>query len=155
MSPGLETTRDSRVLEDVAALGGTFGDPKMTPRPRPNPPVPPMRPYPEPVAQGPFQTNDAALWMSPERRAAMVRAEAADAAEQAAERQRRYVSGTGRPGDPFVFADVTVEPASEWQGRKQLDREADARRKARRDRMLATVAGARYPGDHYPEGEND
>jgi hypothetical protein len=45
----------------------------------------------------------------------------------------KHVSGTGKPGDPFM-----------------LDDEA---RKARRARMLAIVAGARYPGDH-PEEED-
>jgi hypothetical protein len=97
----------------------------------------------------------------------------------------RHVSGTGRPGDPFVFSDETPLPASEWAARRRLalgeqpapppKADADAllwtsperlaslrraeeadreeARKARRARLLATVAGARWPGDH-PEEED-
>jgi alkanesulfonate monooxygenase SsuD/methylene tetrahydromethanopterin reductase-like flavin-dependent oxidoreductase (luciferase family) len=49
MSRRLETTRDSRVLEDVEALGGTVSDPVMVPRPRPAPPVPVMAASAEPA----------------------------------------------------------------------------------------------------------
>jgi hypothetical protein len=59
----------------------------------------------------------------------------------------RHVSGTGKPGSPFVLEDETVQPAPEWAQRRQLDREAEARRRARRDHMLAIVSAARHPGD--------
>ena len=86
----------------------------------------------------------------------------------------RHISGSGRPGDPFVFEDETPLPASEWAARRALARgehpalwtsaerlaalrrseEADREeaRKARRARLLQIVSGARWPGDH-PEGD--
>jgi hypothetical protein len=86
----------------------------------------------------------------------------------------RHVSGTGRPGDPFLFADpgdptpqgphgTTDADALLWRSaeakasaiKRAEAIDAEETRKARRARMLATVAGARFPGDHYPEGEND
>jgi hypothetical protein len=98
-----DTTRASEQAQEIGLVGVAGG--RMTPHPRPAPPVPPLQPI------GP-----------------------------------RHLSGSGRVGDPFVLAD-DVEPASEWAQRRQLDREAEARRRARRDHMLAIVSAARYPGD--------
>jgi hypothetical protein len=109
MSTFATDDRDSRVLADMEALGGTFGDPKMTPRPRPLPPVPPMAPV------GP-----------------------------------RHVSGTGRPGDPFVFEDETPLPASEWAARRRLDDEERRRRGVER----AKAAEQAYR-DHRDAADED
>jgi hypothetical protein len=83
----------------------------------------------------------------------------------------RHVSGTGRPGDPVLFSDADPAPqgpfattdanALLWHSaeakaaaiKRAEAIDAEEARKARRARMLATVAGARYPGDH-PEGED-
>jgi hypothetical protein len=47
---------------------------------------------------------------------------------------RVYVSGTGRPGDPFVFADAG-EPAGTWAERQAaIDEERRRRGDARLDR---------------------
>jgi hypothetical protein len=125
----LTNDRDSRVLADVAALGATPDSRRMTPHDRPKPPVPPMAPIVGP----------------------------------------RHTSGTGKPGDPFVLEDETPRPgpppkadadALLWTSperiaalRRAEEADREEARKARRARMLATVAGARYPGDH-PEGED-
>jgi hypothetical protein len=96
----LANDRDSNVLAAAEALGGTFDAPKMTPHPRPLPPLPPMRQLDvEPVEQGPHGPDpDALLWTSPERLAAIKRAEAIDAAETYQERQRREDEERHRAG---------------------------------------------------------
>jgi hypothetical protein len=70
----------------------------------------------------------------------------------------RHVSGTGRPGDPFVFADPEPTPQGPYApsdvGAPLQSPERIAAIKARRARMLATVAGARWPGDRPEEGED-
>jgi len=50
---------------------------------------------------------------------------------------RFAISGTGRPGDPFVFADAG-EPASDWAERRRIADEQRRRRGyARLDRAQA------------------
>jgi hypothetical protein len=124
--------------QDQAELAELRGSPAMNGR-TPKPPPQIMRSLDREPVEGPHQANDAALWISPERREAIRRAEAADAAELAGP---RHLSGSGRVGDPFVLSDSTVEPASDWA----------ERRRARQARMWATVAGARFPGDR-PEDD--
>lgn len=109
MSTFASDDRDSRVLADVAALPGLTSPRRMTPH-TPKPPPQTMRPLDvEPVPQSPHRTtdalpNDAALWMSPERRAAIERAEATDAEETYQERQRREDEERHRAGVARMLA---------------------------------------------------
>jgi hypothetical protein len=90
---GLETNRDSHVLEDLAALPGLTSPRRMTPH-TPALPKQTMRPLDRaPVEQGPHAPDPAGLlWVSAQRIEAIRKAEAADAEDAArlayAERQR-------------------------------------------------------------------
>jgi hypothetical protein len=93
----VQTGERSREIEGL----GTVGNPRMTPHDRPKPPQT-MAPLDvEPVEQGPH-ADDSHLWMSPERIAAIRRAEAVDAEDAErlsyAERQRAIDDARHRAG---------------------------------------------------------
>jgi hypothetical protein len=121
----LANDRDSRVLADVAALGGTFDAPKMHGR-TPAPPTQVMAPVGPRHVSGTGKRGDPFVFDTDTPARAVARGE-----------------------HPAVW--TSAERLAALRRAEEADREEA--RKARRARLLQIVSGARWPGDH-PEGED-
>lgn len=130
-----DSTRSDQQVQEIGLVGVPGG--RMNGR-TPAPPPQTMRPLDvEPVEQGPHRANDAALWMSPERIAAIRRAEAIDAEDWTGADDMPAPAGSVVMARARLIYEVEQKAQAEardaWSARQKL--EADDRRRRGVERM--------------------